>query len=173
MARLPVYLRSLMELADGKASTISSERLAEMAGVNAAKVRKDLSYLGSYGTRGGGQLLAGAGGDPAVGERDEGPQVDGQPGDGRLGDASRGGDRATRGDGGRQPGVPGVAGVVACWTHESPAQCRRRAGVPTLSGPVPGSVRDGPQGRAKATVGVCERGNKTSPHPDPPRPSTP
>src|SRR6478752_10191734 len=52
VARLPVYLRSLMELADGKASTISSERLAEMAGVNAAKVRKDLSYLGSYGTRG-------------------------------------------------------------------------------------------------------------------------
>ena len=33
-------------------ATISSERLAEMAGVNAAKVRKDLSYLGSYGTRG-------------------------------------------------------------------------------------------------------------------------
>src|SRR5262249_3303896 len=30
----------------------SSERLAELAGVNAAKVRKDLSYLGSYGTRG-------------------------------------------------------------------------------------------------------------------------
>ena len=52
MARLPVYLRSLLELAEGKVSTISSERLAEMAGVNAAKVRKDLSYLGSYGTRG-------------------------------------------------------------------------------------------------------------------------
>src|SRR6476659_11458612 len=52
VARLPVYLRSLLELADGKVSTISSERLAEMAGVNAAKVRKDLSYLGSYGTRG-------------------------------------------------------------------------------------------------------------------------
>jgi redox-sensing transcriptional repressor len=33
-------------------STISSERLAELAGVNAAKVRKDLSHLGSYGTRG-------------------------------------------------------------------------------------------------------------------------
>ena len=33
-------------------TTISSERLAELAGVNAAKVRKDLSYLGSYGTRG-------------------------------------------------------------------------------------------------------------------------
>lgn len=51
MARLPVYLRSLYELSDGP-GTISSERLAEMAGVNAAKVRKDLSYLGSYGTRG-------------------------------------------------------------------------------------------------------------------------
>ena len=32
--------------------TVSSERLAALAGVNAAKVRKDLSYLGSYGTRG-------------------------------------------------------------------------------------------------------------------------
>jgi redox-sensing transcriptional repressor len=52
VARLPVYLRSLLEVeAEGQA-TISSERLAEMAGVNAAKVRKDLSYLGSYGTRG-------------------------------------------------------------------------------------------------------------------------
>jgi len=52
VARLPVYLRSLLEVADAKTTTISSERLAEMAGVNAAKVRKDLSYLGSYGTRG-------------------------------------------------------------------------------------------------------------------------
>ncbi|NLD75424.1 MAG: redox-sensing transcriptional repressor Rex [Acidimicrobiales bacterium] len=52
VARLPVYLRSLAELVDEKTATVSSERLAEMAGVNAAKVRKDLSYLGSYGTRG-------------------------------------------------------------------------------------------------------------------------
>lgn len=52
VARLPVYLRSLVELADSRIATVSSERLAEMAGVNAAKVRKDLSYLGSYGTRG-------------------------------------------------------------------------------------------------------------------------
>ncbi|MCU1454337.1 MAG: redox-sensing transcriptional repressor Rex [Acidimicrobiales bacterium] len=52
VARLPVYLRSLLQLAGEKTGTISSERLAEMAGVNAAKVRKDLSYLGSYGTRG-------------------------------------------------------------------------------------------------------------------------
>jgi redox-sensing transcriptional repressor len=52
VARLPVYLRSLLEVAAEKTATISSERLAELAGVNAAKVRKDLSYLGSYGTRG-------------------------------------------------------------------------------------------------------------------------
>jgi redox-sensing transcriptional repressor len=52
VARLPVYLRSLLEVASDGQTTISSERLAEMAGVNAAKVRKDLSYLGSYGTRG-------------------------------------------------------------------------------------------------------------------------
>lgn len=50
--RLAVYRRSLLELAGEPARTISSERLAELAGVNAAKVRKDLSYLGSYGTRG-------------------------------------------------------------------------------------------------------------------------
>jgi redox-sensing transcriptional repressor len=52
VARLPVYLRALVEESEAKAATISSERLAELAGVNAAKVRKDLSYLGSYGTRG-------------------------------------------------------------------------------------------------------------------------
>ncbi|HVL28980.1 MAG TPA: redox-sensing transcriptional repressor Rex [Acidimicrobiales bacterium] len=52
VARLPVYLRALVEVAESKTATLSSERLAEMAGVNAAKVRKDLSYLGSYGTRG-------------------------------------------------------------------------------------------------------------------------
>jgi redox-sensing transcriptional repressor len=52
VARLPLYLRSLLQLAEGHIVTVSSERLAELAGVNAAKVRKDLSFLGSYGTRG-------------------------------------------------------------------------------------------------------------------------
>src|SRR3954447_4011214 len=52
VARLPIYLRSLLEAAEAKTATVSSERLAELAAVNAAKVRKDLSYLGSYGTRG-------------------------------------------------------------------------------------------------------------------------
>ncbi len=52
VARLPVYQRSLTELRENGVSTVSSEQLADLAGVNAAKVRKDLSYLGSYGTRG-------------------------------------------------------------------------------------------------------------------------
>src|SRR5918995_4931544 len=53
VARLPVYLRALLDIAEERgAMTVSSEDLARMAGVNAAKVRKDLSYLGSYGTRG-------------------------------------------------------------------------------------------------------------------------
>jgi redox-sensing transcriptional repressor len=52
VARLPLYYRALLETAEREIVTISSERLAELAGVNAAKVRKDLSYLGSYGTRG-------------------------------------------------------------------------------------------------------------------------
>jgi redox-sensing transcriptional repressor len=52
VARLPVYLRALYELSRQGEATVSSEGLAELAGVNAAKVRKDLSYLGSYGTRG-------------------------------------------------------------------------------------------------------------------------
>jgi redox-sensing transcriptional repressor len=52
VARLPLYYRALLEVSDTDVGTVSSERLAELAGVNAAKVRKDLSYLGSYGTRG-------------------------------------------------------------------------------------------------------------------------
>jgi redox-sensing transcriptional repressor len=52
VARLPLYYRALVDTGERSVSTISSERLAELAGVNAAKVRKDLSYLGSYGTRG-------------------------------------------------------------------------------------------------------------------------
>jgi len=45
-------LRCLSELTETAVATVSSVSLAELAGVNAAKVRKDLSYLGSYGTRG-------------------------------------------------------------------------------------------------------------------------
>ncbi len=52
VARLPVYLRALTTLSDSDVSTASSEDLAAAAGVNSAKLRKDLSYLGTYGTRG-------------------------------------------------------------------------------------------------------------------------
>ena len=52
MARLPVYLRALHNLQEMGVATVSSEELAAAAGVNSAKLRKDLSHLGSYGTRG-------------------------------------------------------------------------------------------------------------------------
>lgn len=52
IARLPGYLRALTALADQGSATVSSGELAAVAGVNSAQVRKDLSYLGSYGTRG-------------------------------------------------------------------------------------------------------------------------
>jgi redox-sensing transcriptional repressor len=58
VGRLPIYLRSLVEMAERGTSTVSSGDLAEAAGVNSAKVRKDLSYLGSYGTRGVGYDVA-------------------------------------------------------------------------------------------------------------------
>jgi redox-sensing transcriptional repressor len=52
VARLPVYLRALTTLSEAGTAVCSSEDLAAAAGVNSAKLRKDLSYLGSYGTRG-------------------------------------------------------------------------------------------------------------------------
>lgn len=61
VARLPQYLRALATVVDSGADTVSSEELASIADVSSAKLRKDLSYLGSYGTRGVGyhcQMLA-------------------------------------------------------------------------------------------------------------------
>jgi redox-sensing transcriptional repressor len=58
VARLPEYLRALHHLADAGHDTVSSEALANAAGVNSAKLRKDLSHLGSYGTRGVGYDVA-------------------------------------------------------------------------------------------------------------------
>lgn len=49
--RLPLYLQVLQAM-DEVESTVSSETLASVAGVNSANVRKDLSYLGSHGVRG-------------------------------------------------------------------------------------------------------------------------
>lgn len=52
VARLPIYHRVLTTLAEQDVITVSSEELAVSCGVTSAKLRKDLSHLGSYGTRG-------------------------------------------------------------------------------------------------------------------------
>jgi redox-sensing transcriptional repressor len=58
VGRLPRYLQALIGLAADETSVVSSEELAAAAGVTSAKVRKDLSHLGSYGTRGVGYDVA-------------------------------------------------------------------------------------------------------------------
>ena len=52
VARLAVYLRVLTELLAEGRGTVSSEELAAATGVNSAKLRKDLSHIGSSGVRG-------------------------------------------------------------------------------------------------------------------------
>lgn len=52
VARLAVYLRLLTMMAGEGRVTVSSEELAAAAGVNSAKLRKDLSHIGSSGVRG-------------------------------------------------------------------------------------------------------------------------
>ena len=51
VARLPLYLRVLTGRAQA-GQIVSSSVLADQAGVSPAQLRKDLSHLGSYGTRG-------------------------------------------------------------------------------------------------------------------------
>ncbi|HEY4421514.1 MAG TPA: redox-sensing transcriptional repressor Rex [Pseudonocardia sp.] len=58
VARLALYLRMLGELAEQGAETVSSDELAGVTGVNPAKLRKDLSYIGSYGIRGVGYEIS-------------------------------------------------------------------------------------------------------------------
>ncbi|MVA77019.1 redox-sensing transcriptional repressor Rex [Auraticoccus sp. F435] len=58
IARLPLYLRALAALAEQGLHTVSSGELADASGVNPAQLRKDLSHLGSYGTRGVGYDVA-------------------------------------------------------------------------------------------------------------------
>ena len=58
VARLPLYVRALGHLLDQGLATCSSESLAFEAGVTSAQVRKDLSHLGTYGTRGVGYDVA-------------------------------------------------------------------------------------------------------------------
>jgi redox-sensing transcriptional repressor len=58
VARLATYLRVLGSLGDAGTSTVSSEELACVSGVNSSMLRKDLSHLGSYGIRGVGYDVA-------------------------------------------------------------------------------------------------------------------
>lgn len=50
--RLSIYHRCLEKLAANLVRTVSSTTLAKAAGVNASQIRKDVAYLGQYGTRG-------------------------------------------------------------------------------------------------------------------------
>lgn len=50
--RLSTYYRILLDLERRSITTVSSAKLAELCGVTSAQVRKDLSYFGSFGTRG-------------------------------------------------------------------------------------------------------------------------
>ena len=58
VARLPLYLQALVEASEAGTLTLSSDDLAQASGLNSAKVRKDLSFLGTYGTRGVGYNVA-------------------------------------------------------------------------------------------------------------------
>jgi redox-sensing transcriptional repressor len=50
--RLSVYLRCLQRLKGNDIRTVSSEALAQVAGVKPTQLRKDLTYFGQFGTRG-------------------------------------------------------------------------------------------------------------------------
>lgn len=59
--RLPIYVRTLKALADNDVRSVSSEELADLIGVTAAQIRRDLSYFGKFGKQGKGydtQFLA-------------------------------------------------------------------------------------------------------------------
>ncbi|WP_026925852.1 redox-sensing transcriptional repressor Rex [Granulicoccus phenolivorans] len=58
LARLALYRGVLEQLLHREVETVSSNTLAESAGVNPAQLRKDLSMLGSLGTRGVGYEVA-------------------------------------------------------------------------------------------------------------------
>lgn len=58
VARLPRYLQVLVEATEAGKVTISSDDLAHGAGLNSAIVRKDVSHLGTHGTRGVGYAVA-------------------------------------------------------------------------------------------------------------------
>ncbi len=56
--RFSIYHRCLSRLAQNSLETVSSLTLAKAAGVNPSQLRRDLNYLGRFGTRGLGYPIA-------------------------------------------------------------------------------------------------------------------
>lgn len=56
--RLPIYVRTLHQLQDRDVRSVSSETLADLIGVTAAQIRRDLSYFGKFGKQGKGYDVA-------------------------------------------------------------------------------------------------------------------
>ena len=50
--RLPLYLNVLLQIREDGEETVSSARLGELARVNPAQIRRDLTHFGSFGRRG-------------------------------------------------------------------------------------------------------------------------
>ncbi len=55
--RLSIYNRILRELKRDGVEVISSSKLSEISGLNAAQIRKDLTYFGEFGVRGVGYFV--------------------------------------------------------------------------------------------------------------------
>ncbi len=64
--RFSIYQRCLARLKDNGIETVSSEALAKAAGVKSTQLRKDLTHLGQFGTRGLGYNVTGL--SSAIGE---------------------------------------------------------------------------------------------------------
>lgn len=52
--RLPLYVRTLRGLQATEVANVSSDQLADLIGVTAAQIRRDLSYFGKFGKQGKG-----------------------------------------------------------------------------------------------------------------------
>ncbi len=52
--RLPLYVRTLRALQANAVASVSSDQLADLIGVTAAQIRRDLSYFGKFGKQGKG-----------------------------------------------------------------------------------------------------------------------
>ena len=97
--------------------------VADAAGAVRAEVAEVLAQLRRVDPRGDRQLLAGRGGDAALGQHGQRPQIDRQPGDGGLGDAAS----AVVGRPGRR-GVRGGRALVGNGVHGcSQSPCREGA----------------------------------------------